>query len=197
MTASVLPAEVRSVWRQFLIDREFARNYTLGYLDHPGPAPKNPVVERLLPSLLHVKAVAILDHAFRAWIEERGLTVPRKPYGTDLKGRIDFLADNSIVCDREPLHSIRDTRNDIAHEPAEEIAWGRLDQDVLVIAAALQELRLVDETPKWEVFSERSSARAAEIPNALASFHYRIAIKAAEGVIAEIKWQTHVMRDNA
>ena len=197
MTASVLPAEVRSVWRQFLIDREFARNYTLGYLDHPGPAAKNPVAERLLPSLLHVKAVAILDHAFRAWIEERELTVPRKPYGTDLHGRIDFLADNSFLGDRESLHSIRDTRNDIAHEPAEEIAWERLDQDVLVIAAALRVLGLVDEMPMWEVFSERSSAREGEIPNALASFHYRIAIKAAEGLVAEITWQTHLMRDNA
>lgn len=197
MTVSVLTAEVPSVWRQFLIDREFARNYMLGYLDHPGPAAKNPVVERLLPSLLHVKAVAILDHAFRAWIEERGLTVPRKPYGTDLRGRIDFLADNSFLGDRQSLHSIRGTRNDIAHEPAEEIVWERLDQDMLVIAAALRELGLVDEMPKWEVFSERSSARDGEIPNALASFDYRIAIKAAEGLVAEITWQKHLMRDNA
>ncbi|MGH8656707.1 MAG: hypothetical protein ACREYE_33015 [Gammaproteobacteria bacterium] len=51
--------------------------------------------------------------------------------------------------------------------------------------------------PKWEVFSERSSARDSEIPNALASFHYRIAIKAAEGLVAEITWQKHLMRDNA
>lgn len=104
MTASVLPAEVRSAWRQFLIDREFGKNYTLGYMGHPVPAAKNPVVERLLPSLLHVKAVAILDRAFRGWIEDRGLTVPRKPYGTDLRGRIDFLADNSFVHDRGSLH---------------------------------------------------------------------------------------------
>jgi len=68
---------------------------------------------------------------------------------------------------------------------------------VLAIAAAFRALGLVDETPKWEVFSERSSARDGEIPNALASFHYRIAIKAAEGVIAEITWQTHLMRDDA
>ena len=67
---------------------------------------------------------------------------------------------------------------------------------MLVIAAALRELGLVDEIPKWEVFSERSSAREGETPNALASFHYRIAIKAAEGLVAEITWQQHLMRDN-
>lgn len=195
--ASVHLGEIRSVWRQFLIDRAFARNYTLGYLDHPGLPARNPVLERLLPSLLHVKAVAILDHAFRSWIDERGLTVPRKPYGNDLRGRIDFLADNSFLRDRESLHSIRDTRNDIAHKPAEEISWERLEQDVLVIAAALRELGLVGEMPKWEVFSERSSAREGEIPNALVSFHYRIGIKAADALVAEITWRTHVMRDDA
>lgn len=68
---------------------------------------------------------------------------------------------------------------------------------MVVIAAVLQELGLVDKMPKWEVFSERSSARDGEIPNALASFHYRIAINAAEGLVAEITWQTHLMRDDA
>src|SRR5438445_12161720 len=92
---SVALSDIANAWRLFLIDLMFARNYTIGYLDHPGPVAKIPVVERLLSTLLHVKAVTILDHALRAWIDANGIAVPKKPYGTDLKGRIDFRSDNT------------------------------------------------------------------------------------------------------
>src|SRR5258706_14715825 len=112
---SVSLSDIHGIWHNFLTDREFAKNYTMGYIDLPGPIPKNPVVERLLPSLLQIKAVTILDSALRALIDDKKLTVPKKPYGTDLKGRIDFLADQGFLTDRRALHSIRDTRNEVAH----------------------------------------------------------------------------------
>jgi hypothetical protein len=195
--SSVPLSEIRSIWQKFLVDRAFAQNYTLGYIDHPGPVAKNPVVERLLPSLLHVKAVAILDYALKAWIDGKRLTVPRKPYGTDLKGRIDFLADRGLLADGKALHSIRDTRNEVAHEPEEEVTWQHLDQDVRVIHAVFQELGLVDELRKWDVFSERSAAQEGEIADAICSFHYRIGIRDGERLVAEITWRQHLMRDEA
>lgn len=186
-----------NAWRDFLIDLMFARNYTIGYLDHAGPVAKNPVVDRLLPSLLQVKVVAILDHALRAWIDDRGLVVPKKPYGSDLKGRIDYLADNGYLADRSPLHSIRGTRNALAHEPTGAVDWPELDDDVAAIHSALSELKLVNEMPQWEIFSERSAAQAGEISKSVCTFHYRIGLRQGDRVVAEIKWAQHVMADDA
>jgi hypothetical protein len=189
--------DVPNTWRLFLIDLMFARNYTMGYLDHPGPVAKNPVVERLLPSLLHVKAVSILDHALQAWIDDKGIVIPKKPYGTDLKGRIDYLADNGDLADRAHLHSIRGTRNELAHEPGGVVDWAELDRDVGAIHSALSELKIVNAMPKWEIFSERSAAGEGEIPKAICTFHYRISIKQGEKLVAEIKWAQHMMADDA
>jgi hypothetical protein len=144
-------SDVPQVRREFLIDVMFAENYELGHLDDLGPSVKNPVVERLLPSLLHVKAVAILDHAIRSWCDHKGLVIPKKPYGTDLKGRIDYLVDNAFLSDRSSLHAIRGTRNIVAHEPADAVDWRQLDSDVKAIHVALKELGLVGEFPKWEI----------------------------------------------
>lgn len=195
--SSLSLADVPNAWRLFLIDVMFARNYTIGYLAHPGPVAKNPVVERLLPTLLHVKAVAILDHALRAWIDAKGIVIPKKPYGTDLKGRIDYLADNAHLADRTRLHSIRVERNDLAHEPAGQVDWPELDRDVAAIHSALSELKIVKEMPKWEIFSERSGAEKGEIPKAICTFHYRVGIKQGEQLVAEIKWSQHMMTDDA
>ncbi len=189
--------DVPNAWRHFLIDLMFARNYTMGYLDHPGPVAKNPVVERLLPSLLQVKAVAILDHTLQAWIDDKGLVVPKNLYGTDLKGRINYLADNGHLADRSPLHSIRGTRNILAHEPAGAVDWVELDRDVAVIHSALFELNVVKEMPQWKISSKQSGAQAGEIPKSDCTFHYRIAIEQGDKMVAEIKWAQHMMADDA
>jgi hypothetical protein len=195
--SGVAVADVAQNWRVFLIDAMFAENYELGYLDHPGPPLKNPVVERLLPSLLHVKAVAILDHALRGWCDEKGLVVPKKPYGTDLKGRINYLADNGHLADRSPLHSIRGTRNVLAHEPAGSVDWKQLRCDVLAIHGALKELRMVGDFPRWEIGSERSAAQDPKVPNALFSFDYQIRITDGAKPVTDITWSEHVMREGA
>lgn len=189
--------DVPNAWRNFLVDLKFARNYTIGYLDHPGPVAKNPVVERLLPALLQVKAVTILDHTLQAWIDEKELVVPRKPYGTDLKGRIDYLADNGHLADRSALHSIRGTRNVLVHEPDGAVVWDEVDRDVATIYSALSELKVVIEMPQWEIFSERFEAKAGEIENSICTVHYRIALSQGENIVAEIKWVQHTMKDNA
>jgi hypothetical protein len=190
-------SDVPQVWREFLIDVMFAENYELGHLDDLGPSVKNPVVERLLPSLLHIKAVAILDHAISSWCDDKGLVIPKKPYGPDLKGRIDYLVDNAFLFDRSSLHAIRGTRNIVAHEPADAVDWRQLDSDVKAIHVALKELGLVGEFPKWEISSERSAAQDPWVPNALCTFDYRITIKYEEKLVAEITWSKHLMRDGA
>jgi hypothetical protein len=74
---SVDLAEIRQQWRLFLIDLMFASRYELGYIDAIHLPPKNPVLERLLPSLLHIKAVAILDCGLRRWCAAMGSSFQR------------------------------------------------------------------------------------------------------------------------
>lgn len=193
--ANVVLIDVKRIWREFLIDAMFAENHELGYLDHDGPLPKNPVVERLLPSLLQVKAVAILDHALRSWCDERGIVIPKKPYGTDLKGRINYLADKGHLASRSRLHLIRGTRNILAHEPKGAVDWEKLRSDITGIHGVLEELGIVGGFPKWEISSERSAAQAPKVPDALVSFEYRIYIAENANPVADITWSRHVMRD--
>src|SRR5579863_3132834 len=111
--SSTTLTDIPKLWRRFLIDAVFARNYDLASrLDGAFVAP-NEVLERHLPSLLHIKAVAILDHALVAFIDSRGLIVPKKPYGTSLKGRIDFLSDQRLLSDQATLLGLKNLRNDL------------------------------------------------------------------------------------
>lgn len=196
---SIPQADIPDVWKHFLIDLEFARNYSLAYIDLPGPAPKNPVLEKLLPSLLHIKAVAILDHAFGAWIDSQGLNVPKKTYGEGktLNGKIEFLADSGVLADRQTLLSMKDTRNDLGHEPAAVIDWNQLARDVVTIHATLRELKLVDQMPQFEIFSERSEPIASQDPNVILTTNYRIAITQSGKLVEEIKWSNNLLRDDS
>jgi hypothetical protein len=193
--SGVAVADVPQIWREFLVDAMFAENYELGYLDRLGPPLKNPVVERLLPSLLYVKAVAIFDYALRGWCDEKGLVIPKKPYGTDLKSRIDYLADHGHLADCSPIQSIRGTRNVLAHEPAGAVDWSQLRSDVLALHGALKELGMAGDFPKWEISSERLAAQDPKVPDALFSFDYRIRIADGAKPVADISWSEHVMRE--
>ena len=188
-----MQASIPQLWHQFLIDALFAQRYELGYIDDPCPG-KNPVLERLLPSLLHVKAVAILDHALRDWCKERGVQVPRKAYGRDLKGRIAFLVDNKYLSDGAALQAIRDLRNELAHQPVASINWARLDVDVRAIHSALHQLGIVGIYPNWTIGASRSAAQPPRIPDALMTFDYNVTIREGESPVGEISWSTHTMR---
>jgi hypothetical protein len=194
--ASVSLNEIRDAWRLFLIDMTFGKNYTLAYGQMAACVPRNPIIERLLPSLFHVKAVAILDYALYAWIDGRRLTIPTG-YRSDLNGKINFLADNGHLSDRGSLHAIRGTRNEIAHDPGGEVTWGELATDLKVIHAALEELNIVEALQTWEPFVECSGAMQPEISNAVSTFHYRFGIKHGEKMVADIKWASHLMNEGS
>jgi hypothetical protein len=167
----------------------------MAYMDQPGPAPTNPVVERLLPSLLHVKAAAILDHALKAWATHQNISIPTgRPYGDSLYRRINYLADQGHLTDRTMLHDIRNLRNALAHQPAENVDWAALDRDIAAINATLQELQIVGPMPTWEIIAERSAMQAGAIPDAVWTVNYSLAIKQDGQTIAEIPWQVHTMR---
>lgn len=147
-------------------------------------------------SLLHIKAVAIFDHALKAWLCEKGLTVPKKPYGTDLKGRIDFLTGQKHLNDASMLHRLRSVRNDLAHEPKGTITWQNLKEDIATINEAMKELKLVDDIPSLEIHAERSAAEESPDPNVNCIWHYKIAVKEADRVVAEIAWSQRLLNDD-
>ena len=178
-----------------LIDVMFARNYPLAYIDLPGPSPRNPILEDILPSLLHIKAVSILDHALRAWIDINGLKVPRKPYGTGLEGRINYLVDHQILKDPDSIHALRKVRNDLAHEPQNSVSWEGLDRDLETMHLTLKTLNIVGYFPNFKIMSERSGARGSTEPGVSFSFDYRIMVKEDEQVVSEIKWTKNIHKD--
>lgn len=187
--------DTKKMWRLFLIELMFAKSYTVGYFP---VIPKNLIVERLLPALLHIKATAILDYALRGWIHEKGFKLP-KAYRADLNGRIKYLSDQNILRPEAatPLDAIRSLRNALAHEAQHTIDWDKLDQDVHAIHGALQHLSMVGDFPHWEMHAERSALLAGEIPGAIHSRHYVVSIKDGHRVVAEYTWPEHLMRDHA
>ena len=89
-----LPAPFTTTWRTFLIELELARNYPMAYqLDHQGVAVRNPVLEKILPSLLHIKMATLL--ALDAYLTSTGTVLP-KNYQPTLGGRIFFFTDSAV-----------------------------------------------------------------------------------------------------
>jgi hypothetical protein len=179
-------ANIQGIWWRFLVEAMFAENYELGYLDEPLGG--NPVVDKLLPALLQIKAVGILDLALRSWCDGKGLVIPKTTYGTDLKGRIDYLVENRHLSDGSFLHSIRDTRNILAHEPMGEINWQQLESHVMAIHGSLRELGLVGDFPKWQINVERSPAHDPNGPDATFPVKRRIRITDGVRIVGSISW---------
>ncbi len=180
-------SDISTLWRQFLIDVAFAREYNIGYFGTQLRV-KNPVVERLLPSLLHVKAAAILDHALQTFCDDRGLSIPRRqPYGDTLHGRINYLGDNGHLTASAVLHTVRGSRNAIAHDPTDTIDWTKLDNDIQIIHHALVELTFVDRMPDFTVRAERSAAGEGRVPDAICTVDYSIGVFEGERIVVQLQ----------
>lgn len=106
----------RDSWRRFRLEAEAAKNYPFSYMMYIGHTHRDVLLEKLLPTLLYVKAVAILDDSLELWLNQNGHRL-RKPYRDDLNGRINYLTDKGFIKDAASLHNMRDRRNILAHEP--------------------------------------------------------------------------------
>lgn len=159
MPEIALPDIARS-WRLFLIQEEAARNYWRSYLMYGLHSHRDPLLDRILPSLLYIKAVTILDDALRTLIATRGLRMPKR-YPDSLAGRIDFLADGDILDNRAEFHRVRLRRNELAHETASEVTWEELTRDRAAVHGWLLNLGLVVPPTKLEFYCERSAMRAS------------------------------------
>jgi len=192
-----LSKSIYGSWRRFLIEVELARNYPMPFaLNAAGAAFRNPILEQLLPSLLHIKAVAILDAALKEVLATRNLSVPRT-YGGGLKARIEFLNERGLLHDVTLLHRIRELRNDVAHEFDERVTWTVLNGDLATIHAVLQSFGLVGPRPHFEAFAERSGACESTEPDVLFAFDHTFGVREGTKIVAQITWTENVMRDDA
>lgn len=189
--------EIARMWQHLLIDAMFAENYHLAYQIECDSISRNPVVERLLPSLLHIKAVTLLDHALKTWCDKNGHEIPKRPYGTDLYGRISYLVETGPLAQHSSLQTIRGTRNKLAHELDSAIDWSHLNGDIKAIHGALKELGLVGDFPEWDIRAKRSAGQSPKIENAITSFDYEVLISEGPKNIAALTWSSHIMKREA
>ena len=189
---------INTSWRQLLVDVAFMRAYPVFFSIasvNGGGAPRNPVMEQLLPSLLQIKAVAVLDAALRTKLEEVGELPKVRGFRNDLNGRIETALAAGILPDATRLHLARSSRNDVAHEFDEKIDWERLEEDVSAIHAALQYLGYVGDRPSMEVIAERSPKGQLTNLNAIGGFDYVVAVRSGDQTVAEIAWSAEILGD--
>lgn len=186
---SAISDPVRGAWRRFNLELELARHYKLPPMLSCGAMPTpNPVLEYLLPTLLHIKAVALLDEALIHLISARQLTLPKK-YGDSLNGRINFLKDQGIISNAVALHAIRNRRNGLAHEGNTQTNWDEMGQDVDEIQTTLEFLGLVGTRPSLEYYGHQSATRDSDEPDKFLIQDYKCGIKENGAVAIEFSWR--------
>lgn len=183
-------------WQRLLIDVEFAKNYTVPYrlTAFGGAAVKNPVLERLLPSLLQVKLVALLDDAFQDALDQRGVKPPNK-YSQTAGGRARFFRDTGLVKNGQQLVEMTARRNQLGHEIDAAIDWRELDADIDTVDAALRELGYVAGRPKLEVRAEKGAMKKGSQNGVAFESEYKVEVMLGNKVLAAFKWVASVYND--
>jgi hypothetical protein len=188
MRKGEVTVDTRKTWRVFLVQLEFARHYPVAYqLTSLGAAVRNPVLETVLPSLLHIKLMAILDDALAGYLDASSRRLPAR-YREDLNGRIGFCTDVGLILNGQALHGARDRRNGAAHEVFSSVSWGLLDQDLNEVHAALQHLGLVSKRPDFHVEAERSALRQSDEPGILGKRDYTVRVLEGANCAGEFTW---------
>ena len=149
----------KRAWRTYLLEWRMARNYHFPYLLNNSPEIPNPLIDKILPSLLFMRVTSIFDEGLELYIKTESITMPRKKYRKDLNGRISVLSDLGVLENSNTLHNIRDRRNVVAHEKNSNVGWNQLSQDISEIEKTLQILNLIGERPHLECYGERSPIR--------------------------------------
>ncbi|MEY2476785.1 MAG: hypothetical protein QOG87_2100 [Actinomycetota bacterium] len=146
------------VWLLFLQQMVLARGYAVPYELAQGklrkedalPGPENPVLEKLLTSLLFVRLASLLDEYLDDYAGTNNITIGAKR--PKLFDRIEAL--RSHLEDPDRLHDLRKERRPLAHEAAAECSWDELDAAVAVVHAELEALGFVGDRPDYVLDSE-------------------------------------------
>jgi len=189
-------ASFANAWRVFLLEWELAKNYHLSYSLYTGSTHRNPLLERLLPSLLYIKAVALLDDGLTEVISIRGLSFPSEGYSATLRGRITFLKDQTVLANADELHRIHDRRNILAHDKDGVCTWEELKQDGMWIESTLQGFGIIGARPKLDYYGERSAMRDSDEPGILSVRDFKVGVKENDRPGIEFSWTEKLHRNN-
>ena len=183
------PENVAAMWRVFRLELELARNYPRSYLLYMGRTHRDPVLEKLLPSLLGIRAAAILEDGLSRAMVQGGLTIPPR-YRDDLFGRISVLQESGALANGAELHLIRERRNRVSHEAGVSLDWDSLGRDVEEIQKALERLGIVPSATRLEYHAERSAMKESTEPGIAFTQDFRVWITENDRIAIEYNWTT-------
>jgi hypothetical protein len=184
----------QDAWRRLRLEAEAAKNYPMSYAMYIGQTHRDVLLEGLLPTLLYIKAVAILDDSLELWLAKNGHQV-RPPYRNDLNGRLDYLSDNRLLANVDALHAVRKERNRLAHQPGASCGWAKFAGDVSTIEDALLALRLARSTPRLEYFCERSAMEDSTEPGVAFSRRFTYGVREDGKSALEVSWRQNFHND--
>jgi hypothetical protein len=190
------PQAVAKSWRLLLIEVAWAREYHVFYSISSSTArgaARNPILEKLLPSLLCIKAVTVLDEALRVKLVELRERPKARGFRSDLNGRIETALAAGALADVSVLHKVRESRNNVAHEFSERVDWDGLEAAIAGIHSALQQLGFVGDRPVLDVRAERVPKSALVDPRAILGFAYSVSVHAGTTVLADMKWSEEIL----
>lgn len=145
----------------------------------------NPVLDRLLPSVLFLRIVAIFDEALEFYIDDRNIQWPSNKK-RDLYNRIIVLGDSGILKDRNECHRIRERRNELAHEAGKFVQLNELYSCLDVVELELKNLGLVGERPKYAWFA---TVTPFTDPSGERLVTYSYGLKAISGLtVMDVTW---------
>jgi hypothetical protein len=184
----------QEAWRRFRLEADAAKNYPSPYALYIGKTHRDVLLEALLPTLLYIRAVAILDDSLDVWLQQNAHQL-QFPYRTDLNGRLEYLRDNRLLEHVDVLHAVRRERNRLAHEPGTSCDWTRLAEDMPVIERALLSLGLVRPTAQLQYFCERSAIEGSNEPGVSFSRRFTYGVKENGEPALEVAWTQRFLDD--
>ena len=179
-------------WSRFLLEYVAAEHYPHVYLLVGDRTWRNPLLERLLPSLLFVNALSLLDDAMKQHIGGLPGKLPKGYRGT-LDGRISFLTDTKTVANGSSLQALRKVRNEVAHTRDRDISWAELADAIKDVELALQAIGVVGPRPDLQYFGERSQAMPGTEPGVISVQTFTVGVR-ENGTEAYVSsWQESLM----
>ena len=145
----------------------------------------NPLLNRMLPTLLFVELISLLDEALEDYRLDKSLSFPKNGRH-DLNQRIEILTKE--LKSPEKLHSLRQKRNDLAHSSDVFIDWADLDNAIGTVETELQNLNLIGVRPHYDFYAERSSVRESDDPRYRLQFDYKYGLKRDSEVVVRVSW---------
>ncbi|MGV3606471.1 MAG: hypothetical protein ACO1RA_08680 [Planctomycetaceae bacterium] len=201
MTEEKETKSVAEQWHFFLIERVWAENYQTYFMVKSNsllkPA-KGYLFEKMLPSLLHIKALTILDYALKEALAARQVSPKSLKCSDDLSGRINAADKLGLFPDSDLLHTARLKRNGLAHEYEPSSSWDELKEVVVTIHKTLELLGVVSAPfPDFKVIWSRTP-QSPDNPDEIAvHFNFRFAIMLGEEEYASESWTRNFHRLNS